>query len=205
VGESRLTSLWKLGAIALAVAVPVAVGGSYVLSWLQQPIDSDQPLQATETRAPFQNTPMIRPGLRMPATIKAHEADLADDESVIGVTADGRHRAYRVKAMRPVDSHVINDLIGDVPVTVTYDDRTDFSQVFVGDTNGRPMNVDMGAYFNGMLVRVGTEMIRQDTGRAMAEPGKEGPQRLTIMAHTRTEWKAWRTTFPDTDVYAGPK
>lgn len=202
--KSPSINWWKFAIIAITVAIPAAIVMSYGLSWFQRPPESNDPLmQAQSQQGRFLNTPMFSPGLRMPATVKAQDADIKDDESVIGVSAGGKYRAYRVKAMVSVATHVINDLIGEVPVTVTYDEHADKSQVFTCDKMGRPMDVEMRGYYNGMLIRNDGQMIRQDTGRRMAQPGEEGEQVLTLYPHTRTDWKTWRTTFPDTDAYVG--
>jgi len=204
VSKSLSMTWWKLAIIAITVAIPAAIVMSYGLSWFQRPPESDAPqMLAQSQQGRLLNTPMFFAGLRMPATVDASHADLKDEESVIGVSAGGKQRAYRVKAMVPVVTHVINDLLGDVPVTVTYDDRNDKVQVFTCDTTGRPMDVEMRGYYNGMLIRSDGRMIRQDTGRLLVQPGEEGEQALTIHPHTRTDWKTWRTTFPDTDAYVG--
>jgi hypothetical protein len=150
------------------------------------------------------NSPLFMPGMRMPDVVKAYEVDLPEDEPVIGVSAGGKHRAYRVKAMVRITDHVINDLLDEVPVTVTYDERNNRAQVFTCDARGRPMDIEMGGYFNGMLIRVDRRrMVRQESGRYLSRPGTEGEQALTTMPFTRTDWKTWRTTFPETDAFVG--
>src|SRR5262249_32184947 len=202
--QSSPTTGWiKLVALCVAIAVPAAVAISYGLAWFEPPVKAEG-VSAESTDPKMMNTPFIWPGMRLPPATKSYEADLPDTEAVIGVSARVRHRAYRVGAMRRMDAHVINDLIGEVPVTVTYDDRIDTAQVFTSDSMAVPLDVWMGGYFNGMILRLNGRFFRQDSGRYMA-PGEENEVALPTMPHTRTDWKTWRTTYPETDIHVGER
>jgi hypothetical protein len=192
----------KLAALVLLVAVPSAVLLSYALAWFQPPVITTVAGGPT-TDPRNMNTPFIWPGLRLPSAVAANEADLPDTEPVIGVSAGGRQRAYCVRAMAPMTDHVINDMLNEVAVTVTYDDRTDKAQVFTTERTGRPLDVEMGGYYEGMLLRHDRRFFRQDTGRYMAPPGEPTEQALLTLPHTRTDWKTWRTTYPESDVFVG--
>jgi hypothetical protein len=197
------TARWvKLAALCFAVAVPAAVALSYGIAWFQSPVT---PIgeSSGSTDPKHMNTPFLFPGVRQPATLKPHEANLPDDEPVIGVSAGGRQRAYRTKAMMALTNHVINDLLGNVPVTITFDDRTERAQVFTAESGGRALEVWMAGYYDGMILRFEGHYFRQDTGRFMAPPGEQTEQALGTLPHTRTDWKTWYTTYPETDVYVG--
>src|SRR5271166_5718443 len=61
------------------------------------------------------------PAISQPATVSAAAAPVGDDEPVLGISADGFSRAYVVRTLaRDPGSHIVNDLLGDVPVTVTH-------------------------------------------------------------------------------------
>ncbi len=196
------TTRWlKLAVLALFVAVPAAVAISYGVAWFKPPA------VVMAQRVPGSrglSTPFIWPGLRTPKVVKADEADLPDSDSVIGVVVHGKHRAYYAKAMRPITHHVINDLMAEVPVTITYDDRLDVARIYTSEKTGRPLDVELGGYFEGaMVLRIAGRFFRQDTGLYVAAPGLEGEPALSSMPHTRADWKTWRTTYPETDIFLG--
>jgi hypothetical protein len=197
------TARWvRLIALCVAVAVPAAVALSYGIAWFQSPVT---PVEGSgvSTDPKHMNTPFLWPGVRQPAALKPHEANLPDNEPVVGVSAGGRQRAYRTHALMGITYHVINDLLGEVPVTVTFDDRTERAQVFTGESGGRALEVWMAGYYDGMILRLDGRYFRQDTGRYMAAPGQQTDQALATMPHTRTDWKTWYTAYPETDVFVG--
>jgi hypothetical protein len=147
-----------------------------------------------------------QPPVREPRVLSAAATWLADDADVIGVSAGGRHRAYLVNALRPGDRHVINDTLGDVPVTVCYCERSDCPVVLTGARGAGPPEVAFGGYVGDydlgtMLLRVGRWRHRLDDGRPWEPDGPPLP--FARGAFERLTWKAWRAAHPDTDVYVG--
>ena len=60
-----------------------------------------------------------------PPTLPAGTAEVADSEQVIGVTAKGQAlRAYTINALSNQRQHIVNDLVGGIPVTVAFCDLT---------------------------------------------------------------------------------
>jgi hypothetical protein len=146
------------------------------------------------------------PGIRQPPALPAGAAHLRDNTEVIGVAAAGRHRAYVIDALVRREQHVVNDQLGGAPVTVTYCDRTDCARVFTDARGGGPLDVAsggwVGRYEEGcMLLRVGSDRYRQDTGLPLAKDAPPFP--LARAEFVRTTWKEWREAHPDTDVYVG--
>ncbi len=146
------------------------------------------------------STPFFAPGIRTPPAVPAVRAGLADDEEIIGVSAGGKHRAYRVRAMEGPTRHVVNDLLGEVPVTVTYCDRNGYARVLTGPERGSALNVSLGGWLNNqLLLRAdSTTYFSQNAGRDGA--GTDAPP-YPDHAFTRTTWKEWRDAHPDTDAY----
>ncbi|MBY0228468.1 MAG: DUF3179 domain-containing protein [Gemmataceae bacterium] len=143
-------------------------------------------------------SPMMMGGIDLPEMRKASEARLEDDDEVVGIVVGGTARAYSLKAMAPMTSHVVNDLAGGVPVTVTYCDLAECVRVFTGPGKGKHLGLgQMGRVEDSLLLNAGGRMIRQSTGRAMGGEGEP----LPTVAHERTTWKAWRTAHPDTLAY----
>lgn len=146
-------------------------------------------------------TPMMAPALRCPRVHPADAVHLDDNLRVVGVVAGGRARAYLLTALSPMMGHVINDLLGDVPVTVTFCDRTECVRTFTDDSRGQPLEMSQMGYFDGLLLRVGSGSYRQATGEATRSGIKPLPYRT--LAHTVTTWKKWRAAHPDTAVFTG--
>jgi Protein of unknown function (DUF3179) len=151
---------------------------------------------------PALSTPFFMPGIPTPPTAEAADAPLDDTAEVIGVSAGGKHRAYVVRAFEPMACHVVNDLLGDVPVTVTYCNRCDCAHVFTCDQPGVALDVVLGAWVDGrMVLRWKDVFFMQQSGQPMGI--EEADAVLPTYPHERTTWKAWRTAHPDTDVYLG--
>lgn len=148
-------------------------------------------------------TPGIAPPVRVPPVKAAADANLPDDAQVAGVVVNGKPRAYTLKALSPMDRHVVNDLIGDVPVSVTYCDIHKCLRVFTADRRGRPLLLmQMGRYTDGLLLGYEEKMYAQSTGK---NPGGDIPDLpLAKLDHELTTWKAWRAKHPTTEVYTGP-
>jgi hypothetical protein len=146
------------------------------------------------------------PGIRQPSALPAGSAHLRDNTEVIGVSASGRHRAYVIDALVRRERHVVNDQLGGAPVTVTYCDRTNCARVFTEPRGGGPLEVAgggwIGRYEEGcMLLRIGPDRYRQDTGLPLAKGAPPFP--YARAEFVRTTWKQWREAHPDTDVYVG--
>ncbi|MBO0700341.1 MAG: hypothetical protein J2P46_18225, partial [Zavarzinella sp.] len=97
---SLRTGLFAAGGL---LAVGAIAGGVYGVLSAERPEPSD-----ARPPGPIA-TPFIFPGKLRPPTVPAAAAGLADDEPVIGVTAGGRARAYRVGAFIGLSSQVVND------------------------------------------------------------------------------------------------
>ncbi len=150
------------------------------------------------------STPFDMPGIRLPPARSAAEANLPDDTPIIGVVAGGSARAYLVTAMEAMNGHVVNDLVGGTPVTITYCDRTQCVHAFTDKAGGEPLKIDLGGFVDRMLLKVGDTFFFQDTGedfvkeRGTAFPYATHPYELTT-------WKRWKDAHPSTEVYTGPK
>jgi hypothetical protein len=145
-------------------------------------------------------TPFLMPGKTRPPTVPAAAANLPDDEPVIGVTAGGRARGYWVRAFAGVAGHVVNDVVGGVPVTVTHWPQDGRSRVFTGDGSD-PLPVMTGGFTDGLLLKVGDSMFHQRDGRPLNGSGPSFP--YPDLAFQEVPWHVWRTAHPDTDVYVG--
>jgi Protein of unknown function (DUF3179) len=153
---------------------------------------------------PLAPTPYFSAGVRCPAVRPAAAASLPDDQEVVGVVVGDKARAYSLAGMSLPDRHLVNDLINDAPVTVTYCDKVDCLRVFTDDSRGQPLEVtQVGRYSDGLLLSYKGQMYAQATGKRAWEA--EGPDLpLADQPFERMTWKAWRDRHPDTEVYTGP-
>jgi hypothetical protein len=179
---------------AFAVALPSAVAISYVRDELNRPPIYDGPL----------GSPFLAPGVREPDVVAGDCADLPDDEPVIGVDLGSRSRAYVVAAMAPMANHVVNDVLADHPLTVTYCNKTGCVHAFTGIRDG-PLDVWVGGFMDQMMLRFDGRFFWQNTGKFVdpAAAATEGGPPLVTVPHTLTTWGAWRKEHPQSDVYLG--
>lgn len=185
----------------IAISLAVAALAAYGLSLFQS---TPEPEAVSEKPPVAQSSPYSAPGIRTPPVVPAAKAKLKDDEEVIGIEAHGRFRAYSEAAMSGMNGHVVNDLIDDVPITVTYCDRANCARAFTGTQRGTPLEVSTGGIVDGDLaLRLGTAWIKQSTGEPMFGGGSNAHP-LQDFPITRTTWKIWRERHPDSDVYVGP-
>lgn len=189
------TGGFRPAAAALAAACIVVAA----LVWLSQP---EPPPPLTAPDQPMMMTPWITPGIRLPAVQSSGEAVLPDEALVIGVAVGGKHRAYRVEAFHPISAHVVNDVIGETPISVTYCNRTECTHVFTDTTRGAPLKIDLGGYVQKMLLKVGDEFYFQDSGASIVE--NDGAT-IPYATHPfeKTTWKKWKEAHPDTELYMG--
>jgi hypothetical protein len=137
------------------------------------------------------STPFMSPGIDRPPAISADEATVSDEVEVIGVTADGQSRAYLISAMTGMTTHIANDLLGDVPVSVTYCDRTDFARAFTGSENGQLVDLGLQGWVDGeMSLLVNSQGFRHSD---VDIPLQDFP-------FERTTWGEWKQKHPDTTL-----
>ncbi len=141
----------------------------------------------------YLDTHMILPGIT-PMMIPADEASLADDARVIGVSVDGVDHAFSIEAMSRMDSHVVNDMLGTKPISVTYCDRSDCVRVLTRESGTEPIPLDLGGWMQGsMALRYRQKMYTQLD------------ESLPLQNHDfkLTTWKEWRDAHPETLLYIG--
>lgn len=145
------------------------------------------------------------PGISRPPIRRAGDATLPDDEAVIGLVVDGHARAYRVKAFDDRSRHIVNDLIGDRPVTVAYCDLADCARAYTGPRGDRPLDVrQAGIKGQEMIVKVGDAYYWHRTAEPM-EAGGGPPFPFRSHPLERRRWGDWRREHPDTGLYLGPE
>jgi hypothetical protein len=184
----------------------VAAGTAFAYVFLVEP--RLQTATDAESAVPFgggppqMSTPMVWPGVRQPIAVSAGEAQIEDEAEVIGVSAGGSSRAYLVRAFNNPATQVVNDLLGDVPISVTFCDRTRHAAVFTGPANGKPLEMSFGGWMQGRMVVVLNQSFYEQKSGASTNANLN-PYVLPAHDCVQTTWKAWRAAHPDTDIYLG--
>lgn len=140
------------------------------------------------------NTPFITPGIRQPEMHAVDQVSLPDDAEVIGCLAGSLARAYLLEALTPMNGHVVNDVAGTIPVSITYCDMTDSVRAFTCDQPGAPINLGIGGFMDG-------QMLLQLNGRMYPQKSADVP--LTEHPVERTTWGAWKALHPESVIYLG--
>lgn len=201
------SSRWvQLVGAAVVIALPAGLIVSYVVALYDEPPSEETGLVEAPMGPRPISTPFISPGLRQPPTVPARDALIPDDDEVIGVALAGVARAYHLPSMNSFSRMVINDMIGEVPATITYDRQQDLVQVFTKSGAREPLAVEVGGMFHGrLLLRLNGRFFFQANGKVMAEPDAAEETLLEMIPFQRTPWRAWRQRYPQADVFYVPK
>ena len=187
----------------VVAAAAVAIGVGLLSAWatLQPKEEPDSPPREVSPEQEFAGVTSY--AINQPPTRQAADASLADEEEVIGVSVNCKYRAYRIRALSGDPRwHVVNDWLGDAPVSVVHCDRTECSTVFTDKGAKAPLNLTFGGWsHNSLLLRADGALYTQ----SMLQPidHKRGPFPFAPASFMKTTWKEWRTAHPDTDVYVG--
>jgi hypothetical protein len=199
---TRRKTFWLILAIG-AASWCVAVLGIFGYEWVT--------LRLSQFDASIGDGPVdplrkfVMPGIVRPSTVEADASSLRDDEEVIGFQVGGRARAYRLDALRDRSTHLVNDLVGEVPVTVAYCDLSDCVRGYTARDGDRPLAVSVGGLYQGreMVLDVGGALYFQEPGAGLS-PGV-GPSVIPLerLSPIRATWGEWKRLHPLTDVYEG--
>jgi len=140
------------------------------------------------------DTAMMLPGMIDPVTLAAKEAQVDVKELVIGITVGDEHRAYIVHAFAPLGQKVINDLINEIPVTVTYCDIYERARVFTSRERGEYLTVGLGGWRN-------KEMFFYFDNIRFGQSSMNAP--LPDYPYIITTWGEWLEVHPESRIYLG--
>jgi hypothetical protein len=194
--------VWMAIVAALVVELAVVIGFYWVERTRLHAVEKDV-TYGTETASKHLWT-FEMPGLISPRAEPAAASKVADGDEVIGVVVNGKPRAYWLQALKYPPWHIVNDVVDGVPVTVTFCDHTNCTQVYTDRQSATPLDVNLGGLYGGELVlKIGGVLYFQESGKPF-EPA-EGAPSLPYADHPweRTTWKEWRQRHPETDVFIG--
>jgi len=142
------------------------------------------------------------PALTNPTLDDARVADvwLDDDDRVIGVAFDGAAVAYPIRILNWHE--VVNDIVGDRAIVVTYCPLCGTGLVFDAMHQGRRMKFGV----SGLLYNSDVLLFDRDTNSLISQlmiKGISGPLRgveLSAVPAETTSWAAWKKRYPQTQV-----
>jgi hypothetical protein len=141
--------------------------------------------------------------LDRPGRVGAAEADVAPEETVLGCADGSAAVAWPLGILKP--HHLINDVVGDRPLLVTYCPLCRTAIAFDAVVRGQALTFEVSWLIRGNMLMRDREtgsIWQQATGEALAGP--LAGECLTICLAEQTTWAAWRADYPETQVCAKP-
>ena len=123
---------------------------------------------------------------------------MSDSDTVIGLKINGQAKAYPIFIL--VWHEIVNDVVGDVPVSVTYCPLCYTNQVFHRVINGQEVEFGTsGKLYNSNLLmydRLTESYWSQALG--MAVKGELSGYKLDLVPFDVITWGDWKNLYPDT-------
>lgn len=142
-------------------------------------------------------------GVRTPPAVAPELAGLDDAEEVVGVVVNGVARAYRLDELSIPRRHVVNDLVGGIPVSVAFCDQTGCVRTYTGPGTA-PLRIGIGGLRDGgLVVKLDGVYYDHRSGRVVEGPPNAAALPFDRVPWTRTTWGRWRREHPATDVSLG--
>lgn len=156
---------------------------------------------------------LVDPHLLTAADVAALNAEgrratfLVSDDRVVGVVINGEARAYPVRVLNWHE--VVNDVVGGVPIAVTYSPLSDSVVVFdrrVGDVVLEFAH--SGLVYNSNLLMYDLQEATAASSlwsqlRFEAISGPQAGTMLTVLPMSVARWAAWLAEHPETTVVRG--
>ncbi|NIQ00177.1 MAG: DUF3179 domain-containing protein [Nitrospinaceae bacterium] len=143
------------------------------------------------------------PALDRPRFVSAKKASrsfMKDRDRVIGLTVNGKAKAYPIKILNWHE--IVNDRLGGRNVVVTFCPLCGTGMVFDAKAAGRVLTFGV----SGLLYKSDVLMYDRQTESLWSQIKQQavtGPMTgtsLTLLTSTHTRWDAWRKRYPETFV-----
>jgi hypothetical protein len=185
-------ALWPEPTRARPPAQDLAVGGGWRTDFSRHTV----PMQEFQAGGPPRDG---IPALTSPRYVSLAEAGgwLRDAEPVISLVVNGDARAYPIQIM--VWHEIVNDVVGEAPVAVTFCPLCNTAIVFDARLDGRPYTFGTsGLLRNSNLVMYDRETEtwwQQDNGEALV--GALAGRKLETLPAQLVGWRSFRETYPE--------
>jgi hypothetical protein len=141
------------------------------------------------------------PAINRPRLIAAGNAVFLDPtDRVLGVSVNHVHRAYPIRILNYHE--IVNDVIDDVPVVITYCPLCGSGMAFLGEINDRRLIFGVsGLLYNNdvLLYDLQTESLWSQI-KSAAVTGPMTGTRLETIPLAHTTWRDWLARHPDSTV-----
>lgn len=190
-----------LGVACAAPAPPPSYTGEFIGSY-DETIGPQGPAAAGFSDADFVQLllPDDIPPIYDPQFVPAADTRLPDDELVIGSSINGDARAYPAGIL--YTREMVNDVVGGVPVLVTWCPRCYTALVHDRRVDGATAVFgNQGALYKGAMTWFDHEtgsIWSQPLGKALVGP-RSGAT-LKLMPSQLTTWREWVQAHPETEV-----
>ena len=139
-----------------------------------------------------------------PPAVKAVESRIRLDEQVIGVEIGGKTRAYRLSAFKDDRRHLVNDLVGGVPVSIAYCNLSDCVRVYTDPKASEPLDAQIiGLLNNQMVLKLGGTLYYHASGLPVESDRPSIAPPFQSIAPKLITWREWVAKHPETDLYEG--
>ena len=131
---------------------------------------------------------------------KASQTFVEDSDRVIGLTVNGKTKAYPIKILNWHE--IVNDSIGGQRVVVTFCPLCGTGMVFDANAAGRRLNFGVSGLLyksDVLLYDRQTESLWSQIKQA-AVTGQLTGTKLKLLSSTQTTWGVWKKRHPDTFV-----
>jgi hypothetical protein len=198
-GARLLASLGVL----LCVAPVAGCGGEEAPPPVVSPATAEPAPAAERTRSQFVAARDRFPSATEPGVVPASAAGwLEPEEEVYGVVLGGRARAYPLTML--AFHHVVNDVVGGVPVLVTYCVVCSSGATYDPVVRGERLLFGVEGAWQGtatMYDRSSGSVWLHLTGECVSGPFA-GRVLRRVPTGRNTTWEEWLATHPDTEVMA---
>jgi len=200
-GSSAITAINKKVLILVFTLISASYPGLYLQAQSKNGFDlSNTSINANEIFSGGPRRDGI-PSINHPRFIKIKKVDyLNDDDIVIGLTRGNIARAYPTRIL--VWHEIVNDIIGNDPVVITYCPLCGTGMVFSRKIGNEVISFGV----SGLLYRSDVLMYDRRTHSLWSQllmkavSGNAIGKKLTWLPSEYSTWKAWKKNYPNGEV-----
>lgn len=133
------------------------------------------------------------PGVRQPEFVDADRSTLSDQATVIGIVVDGLPYALARDAMLEPAKHIVNLMMGEHPLSVTYCDLADCVRVLHREKGDEPIDLRVGGLDEDY------QMVLLFEGERYGQTSQDLP--LTDYPFEVLKFGDWKKRYPQSKVY----